>query len=395
MYRIGINVSFLRKPYTGIGQVALYTLRELFSRDELVIRGKRIPAQNISFFLYSDEPISLAKMPFDENRVFFRPLTCFGYRRDDLFRQYLYERIAIPWATRRDRLNTFVSLSQSATIFPFFSRVRHTMMVHDIIPEVMPEYQNTWRKRFVWKSVKRGIRKARTIIAVSRHTEKDIIRRLGIPASRIRVCPIDVDPSFSHPVSQERQKHVLEKYDLRKGYIYIAGGLEMRKNVTSSIHAYTQVLRDISNKEDFPDLVISGRHLPQLAPLLTNVETLAKKLNITQKTHILGIIPQKDAPVLYSGASMILYPSIYEGFGMPVLEAMRIGTPVITTKKTSLPEVAGDAACYCDGTPQDIARAIQELLNSEYVRSEMKRRGVERSRLFSWKRFVDALLPTL
>jgi glycosyltransferase involved in cell wall biosynthesis len=315
------------------------------------------------------------------------------YRRDDLLRTFLFERFLIPRAARRDRLDAFVSLYQSATVFGGLSGISHSMVVHDIIPDRLPEYLPTARKRFFWRQTKRGVRRADTIIAVSKHTEKDLIQHWKMDSRKISVAHIDVDPIFSQPVSSDRIFRVRHHYGLKKDYFLSTGGLEARKNVENVILGYNRFVRIVGSSA--PDLVIVGRTLPQLAPLITDVEALVREKNLTERVHILGTVPQNDMPPLYSGSIASVFPSRYEGFGMPVLEAMRSGTPVITTKRTSIPEIAGDAARYCDGSTEDITEAMREMFENTDLRMELRRRGAERAKLFSWQRFVDRIISSV
>jgi len=388
MYRIGINASFLRKPYTGIGQVTANVLREIARRESFPVGGQEVDAKEFRWFVYLDEP-DTSGVP---ERFSARPLGCM-WKRDDLARKFLFERFLIPHAARRDRLDAFVSLYQSATVIPRLSGIRHAMVVHDIIPEVLPEYLDNARKRFFWKRMKHGMKRAEKILAVSSHTEKDLIKHVSIAPERISVAPIDVDPIFSEPVSRKRLFTVKSHYGLGDRYFLVAGGLEARKNVENTILGYEKLLDMFGS--DTPDLAVAGTLLPHLAPLVTDVETLVRERNLTQKVKILGTVAQHDMPVIYAGAIAAVFASRYEGFGMPVLEAMRAGTPVITTKRTSIPEVAGDAARYCGTDTADIARALEEVMEDETLRAELRRRGTERAKLFSWERFADDIVKSL
>jgi|GEM_PF-1143042 len=390
MYTIGINISFLRKPYTGIGQVTTHVLHELLSRKEYVIGGRKVPQEEVLFYGYSD-----SNEVFDlPSRIILRRPSL-SYSRDDIVRKWLFERIALPRSAREDRLDAFISPYQSATVFGRWNKTHHVMVVHDLIPEILPEYNKTFRKKLSWKSVKHGILRADRIVAVSQYTEKDIIKHLGIRSNRISVAPIDVDPGFSLAIAKDQLSSVMRHHGLSSGYFFCSGGLEKRKNVANVIYAYKQLLKEKGDANVIPDLVISGMLMPELAPLITDVETLVRKCNLTKRVHVLGAVPQHDMLALYQGALASLFVSEYEGFGMPVLEAMRSGTPVVATKKTSLPEVGGDAVLYCDGTVQDIVRAMKEMTENDVMRKELRRRGSLRSKLFSWESFVNTLLGNI
>ncbi|NCU41249.1 MAG: glycosyltransferase family 1 protein [Candidatus Moranbacteria bacterium] len=395
MYRIGINTSFLSKPYTGIGQVTTNVLREITARTIFTVGDKKIPSSEITFFLYIDEDVSFF------NRDLFRKnggAKCVPrkvsswYKRNDLFRKWIFERFLLPHFAKKDQIDIFISLYQSSTVFPWWSKIFHLMVVHDIIPEILPQYNNTVRKRFFWTRIKKGIRFSHKIVAVSQYTKKDIISHYRIHSKKIVVSPIDVDPIFSQPLLQNKVSSVKHHYSLPKEYFFYGGGLEVRKNVENVIYAYKELLEKEESSYIFPDLVISGTLLPHLKPLIVDVEALVRELDLGVRVHIVGNIPQNDLPIFYSEAFCFVFPSLYEGFGMPVLEAMRSGTPVITTKKTSLFEVGGEAVLYCDGTKEGILRAMEEIIYNVHIRKDLRRRGIEQAKLFSWKRFVNTLL---
>jgi glycosyltransferase involved in cell wall biosynthesis len=187
----------------------------------------------------------------------------------------------------------------------------------------------------------------------------------------------------------------LKKYNLKTGYILGGGGLEVRKNVEGLIRAYHGLLE--SNKrthliKEFPQLVISGKLMPELVPLVTDAEKLVKELNLTKQVKLLDFVPQEDLPALYKNALVFVYPSFYEGFGLPVLEAMNAGTPVITSKKSSLPEVGRDAVLYSNTEDiHDIEMVLRNVILHKHLRDEMRRRGKDRAQNFSWENFAEKL----
>ena len=140
--------------------------------------------------------------------------------------------------------------------------------------------------------------------------------------------------------------------------------------------------------ETIPKLVIYGKLLPNLS-LATDAEKLVRELNLTKQVKFLGSVPQENLPALFKSALFFIYPSHYEGFGMPVLEAMSQGTPVITAKNSSLPEVGLDSTLYChaDDT-KEISQVMKKVLTDKYLRDTLSKRGRERAKLFSWDKFV-------
>lgn len=382
MITIGINASFLRKQHTGIGQVTFNFLERL---KELSISHPPFPhSEEVRFIVYLEEDMQL-DLPENFSPKILLP----KYRRDDLIRKMWWEKVMLPKAAKKDGCDLLLSLYQSATIV---SSIPHIMIVHDLIPKLFPVYLGNSRKRLYQNLIEKAIRKADRIIAVSKHTEKDIIRLLNVGPEKISVVYNDVDPIYKQAVSAQELEEVMGKYGLSQGYIYSGGGFEVRKNMEQLLLAYQQLLSR-SGSRSVPPLVISGKLIPELAPLAFDIQTRTRELGLEDNVKLLGFVPQEDMPALYRGAAVFVYPSLYEGFGLPVLEAMNQGTPVITSKRTSLPEVGSDAVLYCDPYDyRDVAMVIGNVLGNDHLQAALSLKGQERSRMFSWDSFVQKTL---
>lgn len=368
--RVGINASFARKFNTGIGQVTVNYLKAL---------NKNIQGNNYILYLEEESEFNFSNF----KKKVFLPV----WKRDDLVRKILWEKYLLPRKIKKDRCEKFISLYQCPTILS--KNVEHIMVVHDIIPKLFREYVNNFRKKYYWKLTEKAIKKADKIIAVSEHTKNDLIKYLNIPEEKIEVGYIDADNYYKREISEDESNHVLKKYGLKPGYIYNAGGLDKRKNVLKILEAYKILLEENSN---VPDLVISGKLAPELAPLVPDVEKVAKSLGIEDRVEFLDFISQEDMPALYKNARVFVYPSLYEGFGIPPLEAMNCGTPVIVSKTSSLPEVGGDAVIYVDPqSSRDIAQEISKLLNNAELRENLIRKGRAQSGKFLWDNFVKKI----
>lgn len=382
--RIGINASFLRKPYTGIGQVTLHFLEQL-ARDGW--------DRNTEYLLYLEE---LPPADIEIPQGFMTRVALPLWRRDDLLRKLRWERHLLPRLVREDGCDAFLSPYQSATVL---KGTPHLMVVHDLIPRLFPEYRDNLRKRIYWNRVERAIRAADHVAAVSRQTEKDLIRLLKLDARAVTVHYPAADPLFGQPLAEERAQAVYKKHGLAPGYLYHGGGLEKRKNTENLLLAYARLKKQWLAEHrlpPLPPLVISGALIPQLAPLWTDVEYLIRTLNLANEVRALGFVEQSDLPALYRGARAFLFPSVYEGFGLPVLEAMTLGTPVVTGKHSSLPEVGGDAVLYCrPEDPEDIALAVKNVLTRPDVRERLHERGPGRAARFTWETFNRGLLSDL
>lgn len=391
--RIGINASFVRKPDTGIGQVTVNFLRKL---TELTTHNSQ-PTTN-EFFLYLEEDMPKDfKLPRSFHTRVFLPI----WKRDDLVRKIWWEKKLLPNKVRKDKCEVFISLYQSATILGTKSPrgdlvPKHIMVVHDIIPKLFSEYLGNARKKYYWSLIEEAIKKTDKILAVSRQSEKDLIRHLGISPKKISVAYIDAGENYKKKVSEIQSRKILKRYKLKPGYILGGGGLEVRKNVEGVIRAY-KILLDENKKRkfssEFPKLVIYGKLIPRLAPLITDAEKLVKELNLTRSVKLLDLVPEKDLPAIFRNSLMFVYPSFYEGFGLPVLEAMNQGAPVVTAKTSSLPEVGGDSVLYCDpGDIKDIAMVMKNVMLNKDLRATLSRRGKDRAKIFSWEKFVEKIL---
>lgn len=384
--KIGINASFLRKQNTGIGQVTLNFLRKL---SELKVESKKSKvSKDVEFILYLEEDVDL-KLPDNFHKRIFLP----SYKRDDLIRKIWWEKFLLPEKIKEDNCDVFLSLYQSTTILLHMVVKEHIMVVHDIIPKLFPHYLSNWRKKMYQFLVERAIKKADKIVTVSHRTEKDLIQQLGIDAKKITVSYIDVDEIYKKNVSAVESQRVLKKYKLKPGYIYNGGGLEVRKNVESVLRMYKNILEKHGKAGWVPELVISGKLMPELAPLVTDAEKLTEELDIKDDVVLLGYVAQEDLPALYRNASVFIYPSFYEGFGLPILEAMNQGTPVVTSKVSSLPEVGSDAVLYCDpNNVADMEMVIKNVLNNNHIKAALSMKGKERAAHFSWEKFAGKMM---
>ncbi|KKR22144.1 MAG: Glycosyl transferase group 1 [Candidatus Moranbacteria bacterium GW2011_GWA2_39_41] len=373
--RIGINASFARKPGSGIGQVTINFLKKIAQKktsDEFVL------------YLEEDLPRDI-KLPKNFSKKIFLP----AWKRDDLVHKIWWEKWSLPKMVKQDNCEALISMYQCPTILN--KNIKHVMVVHDLIPKLFPEYLNNWRKRLYWSLTEKAIKRADKILAISSRTEKDLIAHLGIDPQKISVNHVDVDPIYKKRVQTRHASSVLKKYRLKPGYIYTGGGLEVRKNTEGVIRAYKFLLEKNANEHfvhEFPKLVVSGKMMPELAPLIVDVQKLVKELNLSKRVRLLGFVPQTDLPALYNQSVMFVYPSHYEGFGMPVLEAMSAGTPAITSKHSSLPEVGRDGVLYCDPKDVlDIAMVMKNVLLHAQLRLALVVRGKERAQYFSWGKF--------
>ncbi|HEY0549945.1 MAG TPA: glycosyltransferase family 1 protein [Verrucomicrobiae bacterium] len=389
MIKIGIDACCLTRPASGVGQVTIHLLKRfaaLTPEEWGPHFFKAAPdgtcQRNFEFYLYLDADTHYALPDYFHKRVLPIRRSFAGWGRK------WWEARRYPAAVRRDRCDALISLYQSAAVMP--ATFPHVMVVHDIIPALFPRYTDRLHKHLLLWLTMRGIKKASHCIAVSHHTREDVVRHLGVDRDQISVAHNAVDPIFAAEVPEQKFETVLKKYGLSRGYIYHGGGLDVRKNTALVMESYARLLKDL-NQGSFsgplPPLVISGA-----LELGNDVAALAAKLGIADRVAILGRVPQEDLPALYKGAAVFLYPSRYEGFGLPLLEAMYQGVPAVAANTSSLPEVGGDAVLYCHPDDADgLARHVRAILTNQELREKLSRLGRQRAANFTWDALVREL----
>ncbi len=264
---------------------------------------------------------------------------------------------------------------------PFQRRNKLVITIHDLVylkfPESRPYFRGIVAKRVITNAVK----KADRIIAVSENTKRDIIKEFPYAKRKIEVIYEAADPIFCKIDDEMRKENIRKKYKLPRDIILFVGSLKKHKNIERLIDAYT----DLKSKVIQHKLIIVGRYRPREAEILRKIES-------TDALY-LGEIPTEDLVSIYNLASLLIIPSLYEGFGLPALEAMACGTPVIASSSASLPEVIGDAGVLFDAQDKsDIFDKIYEVLKDEDLRQGLIKKGFKRTRSFSW---VKTALQTI
>lgn len=256
--------------------------------------------------------------------------------------------------------------------------------IHDLTTLLFPQHHsplNRWYQRIALPVM---IKRASTIITDSEATRGDCISRYQIASDKIHTVPIGVDHQRFFPRDRLlAQSKVRQHLGISAPYLLSVGTLEPRKNLLRLVEAYSQL------DSQAPPLVIAGAKGWGDHPIAALIE----QRNLQNRIHIPGFVPDELLPDLYAGAEMFIYPSIYEGFGLPPLEAMACGAPVITSNCSSLPEVTGDAALLID--PQDvnaITAAMDRLLKDTTLAASLSDQGIKRAALFTWERTAKATL---
>lgn len=286
--------------------------------------------------------------------------------------------LAVARATRRYGLDI---IHDPNGIAPFLAQrdiTRRVVTIHDAFAYVDPSTHNrldTWRYRWM---LPYAVRCADAVITVSECSRRDLVRFLGLPTERVSVIGGGVEPRFVAIEDGEARRTILAKYGIAGRYMLYVGSINARKNIARLFEAYAMV------RGKFPDvtLVIGGKRQWRTA----EIDATWQRLNLDDHVHFTGYVDDADLPALYSAAELFVFPSLYEGFGLPPLEAMACGTPVITSNSSSLPEVVGDAALLVEPhNTANIADAMVQLLGDVPLQAELRRRGFTQARRFTWE----------
>jgi glycosyltransferase involved in cell wall biosynthesis len=263
-------------------------------------------------------------------------------------------------------------------LLPYGAAPGNVFTLHDMTASLFPETHlplNRWYSRM---TMRRFMHHADVVIAVSESTKRDAMRIASVPGERIAVIPHGVDRSFC-PCPPAATRDLCDRYGLTEGFLLTVGTIEPRKNLVTLLG----VLKSLDEGDAATKLVVVGRTGWRAEPFLDAI----RDLGVEERVVLTGAVPESDLPAFYGAAAVFLFPSLYEGFGLPVLEAMSCGVPVICSNRASLPEVAGDAAILL--APEDgqaWAEALKGLLPNRALRGSLRERGLGRAGAFTWER---------
>jgi glycosyltransferase involved in cell wall biosynthesis len=263
---------------------------------------------------------------------------------------------------------------------------RTLLTVHDLSFLHYPDHFVPKLVRYLSGVVPRSVARADRVLADSQATRDDLIEYMGVPPEKVQVLYSGVDGRFRPTEEPGERERLKERYGLPgdRPYVLSVGTVQPRKNYVRLIRAFASLERTSH------ELVIAGGHgwLYQ--------EVLAEAEERKDRVRMLGFVDDADLPALYRGAALFAFPSLYEGFGLPVLEAMACGVPVVCSNTSSVPEVAGDAALLIDPHDEEsLAQALERLLSDEGLREQMVKQGFERAGQFTWERAARQLLSTI
>jgi len=289
----------------------------------------------------------------------------------------LWEQVVQPVELARRRSQLLHAL---AYVLPLAWSGPSVVTVYDLSFWRTPERFPAAQRLYLSTLTRLAVRRAARVIAISQSTQRDVVELLGAPADRVRVVPLAIEDEFRPVTDTAALADLRRRRDLPEHMILYVGTLEPRKNLVTLLEAYARCRGDASPGSPLPPLVLAGGKGWGYEAIFAAVE----RLGLGEAVLFPGFVPHGELPLWYSAADVLVYTSLYEGFGLPVLEALACGTPVITSNVSSLPEVAGEAGLLVDPTDAAaLAEALRQVWGDADLRREMRTRGLAQAARFS------------
>ncbi|MFH1182955.1 MAG: glycosyltransferase family 1 protein [Candidatus Moraniibacteriota bacterium] len=380
MLKIGVNALFLRKVDTGIGRVTKSLLAELARSDK----------EN-SYFLYTDRRVDFH---FPANFRIKISGSSF-YRREDLVKQTFWERITLAREAEKDQLDVFFSPYNSATRF---KNIPNLVLLHDVIWKVLSgTYLYNFRRKIYAQQTFEAVKAAKKVLTVSEFSRREINKHLGIDLELIRVIGAGVSEDFKpQDKNDKRVIQTLNKLKINSPYIFYIGGFESRKNVAMLIKAFAKLGKHYKNNLKNRILVIGGEVPTVSSPLIDDVMGIVQSLGLGSQVKFIGKLTDEELASVYNGADFFVFPSLYEGFGLTVLEAMACGVPIIASQIGAIQEVAQDTVHYFHPEREDeLVQSMNRFLTDQVIKEELRVRARNRAREFNWSKPARILLEEL
>lgn len=367
--RIGINVRHIQSRPTGVAKYMLNSILNL----------KKLDYNNNQYLLFfgSDKPVPEvildAGFDYDVSKI---------PTNNQIFK-FLWAQLYLPHAIKAHKIDLFHEFS---LISPVIKKCRTVLTVYDLAHLYLPECYTYMTRLYLNSLLSRSIKQADSIIAISESSKRDIMEHFKIAPEKIKVVYAGIDEIFRPIDDMEELERIKKVYRIKGDFILTVSLISPRKNLIRLIEAF-KALRD--QKKIDSQLVIVGRK----AWLYEDVFREVASSGLEEDVIFCGHIPREHLLCLYNAATLFAYPSLYEGFGLPILEAMACATPVMASNVSSMPEVCGEAALLVD--PYDIeelASAIADIVSKPHLRQTLIKRGLEQVSKFSWKKTAEETL---
>ena len=368
--KIAIDARSLEGQKTGVGRYLINLLK--YWKNE----------KDIRFILYFQNSIPEDKILKSQNfskKIIKNPI--------NLKSNAFWQHFTLPAALKKDRPNFFFSPSY---LLPFFCPIMSVVTIHDVSYEAHPEWFLPSDRILLKKISFRAAKKAKIIFTPSNFSKNEIIKYYKVKAEKIKVTPLGVGESFKKISfdDSEKIKKIKEEYGIKDKFIFYIGSIFNRRHLSEIIKAFEKL-----NLPDYQFLIIGKNHT---YPFINLEKQIQKTNNFLNRNAIIkkDYIPDEDLISVYNYASLFIWLSDYEGFGLPILESMASATPVITNKAGSIPEVAGDAAIFVKNPTdsEEISRAIYKGLTDENLRKNLIEKGFQQVKKFSWKKCARGTL---
>lgn len=367
--RIIINGWFIDQLYTGSGQ---YTRQLLYQLPRVA------PQHEYALVLPHRNSFQIVDIDASTN---LQDLTSNLQFPTSYFRKVVFEQDIMPRAARAFKADL---LHVPYWAPPLRSSVPIVVTIHDIIPLVLKEYRGGPLVRAYTGLISAAARGAALILTDSMVSRTDITVRLRIPAERVRTIYLAVEPKFTSHADPIDYAALRKNYDLPDDYVLYLGGFDARKNIEAALQVYTWAQDALG--ESYP-LVIAGKLPDRHDAFFHDPRIIAKQIEVDSVVRFIGAVAEEDKVALYQQARAFLYPSLYEGFGLPALEALACGVPVVGSNASSIPEIVGDAGILVD--PHDaraMAGALIPVCMEDQLHDELSERALKQAAKFSWEK---------
>jgi len=365
--KIAIDLTQIPKQLTGVG----------FYMENLIKGLADIDHENRYYLFIKNESMPAFKVPNSNFKYIIVPKYPYIIR-------VLWEQIILPFRLLFERVQLLHSPHYTIPWLGWW--FKRAVTFPDLTFFLFPEMHLSWKVNYFQNMMKISARVADKIISISYSTTRDMIDKLSIPPHKIATTQLAVSSKYKADIDKQKGKEVAVKYQLPSEYILFIGTIEPRKNILGLIKAYLLLPNLIRDKHKLVIVGKKGWHYDELFDFLS-------KIRNKEDIILLGYVSEEDLPYIYNYASLFVYPSFYEGFGIPVLEAMKSGVPVISSNVSSMPEVLGDAGILINpNEPEEIKSAMEKALNDKSLSDKMRQEGIKQAQKFSWQRCAEETL---